>query len=95
MSQNKNQKTEQNDNFANEVLPSYEIEDNPVLYSVKRNDKYYIVAFGKVLTPEQFDSLEDVQTYVSIHQYRLIQLAMLAHWASSHSNELNNNSKND
>lgn len=94
MSQNKNQKTEQNDNFANEVLPSYEIEDNPVLYSVKRNDKYYIVAFGKVLTPEQFDSLEDVQTYVSIHQPRLIQLALLAHWASSHNNEIINNSEN-
>lgn len=94
MSLNKNQKTEQNDNFANEVLPSYEIEDNPVLYSVKRNDKYYIVAFGKVLIPEQFDSLEDVQTYVSIHQSRLIQLSLLAHWAASHSSELNNNPKN-
>ena len=94
MLQNKNQKIEQNDNFANEILPSYEIEENPVLYSVKRNDKYYIVAFGKVLVPEQFDSLEDVQTYVSIHQLRLIQLSMLAHWASSHSDELNNNFKN-
>lgn len=90
----KNHETEQNDNFANEVLPSFEIEENPVLYSVKRNDMYYIVAFGKVLTPEHFNSLDDVQTYVSIHQSCLIQLAMLAHWASSHSNEIYDNSKN-
>ena len=91
MSQNKNQKTEQNDNFANEVLPSFEIEDNPVIYSVKRNDKYYIVAFGKVLIPQTFETLEDVKEYVTIHQTRLIQLSMLAYWYASQHNELDIN----
>ena len=91
MSQNKNQKTEQNDNFANEVLPSFEIEDNPVIYSVKRNDKYYIVSFGKVLIPQIFDTLEDVKEYVTIHQTRLIQLSMLAYWYACQHNELDIN----
>ena len=79
---------EQNDNFANEVLPSYEIEDNPIIYSVKRNDKYYIVAFGKVLIPQTFSALEHVKLYVDKHQSRLIQLAILAYWYASQQKEL-------
>lgn len=88
MYKNKNQETEQNENFANEVLPSFEIEDNPVIYSVKRNDKYYIVAFGKVLIPQTFNSLEDVKDYVNINQTRLIQLSLLAFWYASQHHEL-------
>lgn len=88
MSQNKNQKTEQNENFANEVLPSFEIEDNPVIYSVKRNDMYYIVAFGKVLIPQTFSSLDEASDYVNTHQGKLIQLSMLAFWYASQHNEL-------
>lgn len=90
MLQNKNQKTEQNDNFANEVLPSFEIVDNPLLYAVKRNEQYYIVAFGKVLVSATFTTMDDLTTYVNSHQSQLIQLAVLAHWASSHSNEITN-----
>lgn len=85
---NLTKKTEQNDNFANEVLPSFEIEDNPVIYSVKRNEKYYIVAFGKVLIPETFDNLDDVKEYIIIHQHRLIQLSLLAFWYATQHHEL-------
>lgn len=88
MYKNKNQETEQNENFANEVLPSFEIEDNPVIYSVKRNDTYYIVAFGKVLIPQTFNSLDEVTNYVNTHQARLIQLSLLAFWYASQHHEL-------
>ena len=88
MYKNKNQETEQNENFANEVLPSFEIEDNPVIYSVKRNDMYYIVAFGKVLIPQTFSTLDEVKEYVTLHQVRLIQLSLLAFWYASQHHEL-------
>ena len=91
---NSTKATAENDNFANDVLPSYEIEDNPVIYAVKRNDRFYIVAFGKLLLPNAFANLEELTMYVNKHQAKLIQLALLAHWASSHNNEINNNSKN-
>lgn len=91
MDKKTNSINEQNDNFANEVLPSYEIEDNPVIYSVKRNDQFYIVAFGKVLIPQTFSSFDDVTDYVNTHQSRLIQLSMLAYWYASQHNELDIN----
>lgn len=92
MDKKTNSTKEQNDNFANEVLPSYEIEDNPLLYAVKRNDRYYIVAFGKLLLPNAFAHLEELTMYVNKHQTKLIQLAILAHWATSHRNEIETNS---
>lgn len=88
---NSTKTTEQNDNFANDVLPTFEIEDNPVIYAVKRNERYYICAFGKLLLPNAFAHLEELKMYVNKHQTKLIQLSILAYWYASQHNELDIN----
>lgn len=88
---NSTNNAEKNDNFANDVLPTFEIEDNPVIYAVKRNDRYYIAAFGKILLPNAFAHLEELKMYVDKYQTKLIQLSMLAYWYATQRNELDIN----
>lgn len=87
----KETKIEEPKDLETDVLPTYEIPGNPVIYATKRDDKYYILSFGKVLTPITFDSYESLVDYVNNNQSELIQLSLLAFWYASTHNELNIN----
>ena len=83
-------KIEEPKDLETDVLPTFEVPGNPVIYATKRDEKYFILSFGKVLTPITFDSYESLVDYVNNNQFELIQLSLLAFWyASTH--ELNTN----
>ena len=84
-------KIEEPKDLETDVLPTFEIPGNPVIYATKRDEKYFILSFGKVLTPITFDSYESLVDYVNNNQSELIQLSLLAFWYASTHNELNTN----
>lgn len=87
----KESKIQEPKDLETDVLPTFEIPGNPVIYATKRDEKYFILSFGKVLTPITFDSYESLVDYVNNNQSELIQLSLLAFWYASTHNELNTN----
>lgn len=60
---------------VNSVIPTEQIERHPLFFSAKLNDKYYLSAFGHILTPDVFNSKEELITYLDENITYFIELA--------------------
>ena len=73
----KNDKTEvyPKESNINSVIPTEQIDGHPLFFSAKLNDKYYLSAFGHILTPDGFNSKEELITYLDENITFLLEVA--------------------
>lgn len=75
----KNDKTDVNskESNVNSVIPTEPIEEHPLFFSAKLNDKYYLSAFGHILTPDGFNSQDELKCYLDENITFLIEVAFI------------------
>ena len=73
------EKTEVNskESNVNSVIPTEQIEGHPLFFSAKLNDKYYLSAFGHILTPDGFSSKDDLVSYLDENITFLLEVASI------------------
>ena len=62
---------------VNSVIPTNPVEEHPLFFSAKLNDKYYLSAFGHILTPDGFNSEEELKSYLEENITFLIEVALI------------------
>lgn len=74
-----NEKTDvkPNESNVNSVIPTEQIESHPLFFSAKLNDKYYLSAFGHILTPDGFSTKEELRTYLDVNITFLLEVASI------------------
>ena len=65
------------DSNVNSVIPTEPVEQHPLFFSAKLNDKYYLSAFGHILTPDGFNSKEELITYLDENITFLLEVASI------------------
>lgn len=75
----KNDKTEVNsrESNVNSVIPTEQIEGHPLFFSAKLNDKFYLSAFGHILTPDGFSSKDELISYLDENITFLLEVASI------------------
>ena len=61
----------------NSVIPTEPVEEHPLFFSARLNDKYYLSAFGQILTPDGFNTLEELKSYIDENITFLLELALI------------------
>ena len=62
---------------VNSVIPTEPLEEHPLFFSAKVNDKYYLSAFGHILTPDGFNSQQELISYLEENISFLIEVALI------------------
>lgn len=62
---------------VNSVVPTEQIDGHPLFFSAKLNDKYYLSAFGHILTPDGFNTLDELKSYLDENITFLIEIASI------------------
>ena len=75
----KNDKTEVNsrESNINSVIPTEQIEGHPLFFSAKLNDKFYLSAFGHILTPDGFNLKDELISYLDENITFLLEVASI------------------
>lgn len=62
---------------VNSVIPTEPVDLHPLFFSAKLNDKYYLSAFGHILTPDGFNSKEELTSYLDENITFLLEVAAI------------------